>query len=88
MNIDEVQRRVWEQSRAHKQNRESGTPLFPTHRYDGRNGYRESHARRSDDRWRRRSLGVGERGYQPIGLTSPDREAKIMATDRPAWTGP
>ena len=38
MNIDEVQRRLWEQSQAHKQNRESGTPLFPTNRYDGRIG--------------------------------------------------
>jgi group II intron reverse transcriptase/maturase len=36
MNIDEVQRRLWEQSHAHKQNRESGTPLFPTNPYDGR----------------------------------------------------
>jgi RNA-directed DNA polymerase len=36
MNIEEVQRRLWEQSHAHKQHRESGTPLFPTNRYDGR----------------------------------------------------
>jgi RNA-directed DNA polymerase len=36
MNIDEVQRRLWEQSRAHKQHRESGTPLFPTNPYGGR----------------------------------------------------
>ena len=36
MNIEEVQHRLWEQSRAHKQNRESGTPLFPTNPYDGR----------------------------------------------------
>ena len=36
MNIDEVQRRLWEQSRTHKQNKESGTPLFPTNQYDGR----------------------------------------------------
>ena len=36
MNIDEVQRRLWEQSHAHKQHRESGTPLFPTNPYDGR----------------------------------------------------
>ena len=28
MNIEEVQRRLWEQSRAHRQDRESGTPLF------------------------------------------------------------
>lgn len=36
MNIDEVQRRLWEQSQAHRQHRESGTPLFPTNPYDGR----------------------------------------------------
>ena len=36
MNIDEVQRRLREQSRAHRQNRESGRPLFPTNPYDGR----------------------------------------------------
>ena len=36
MNIDEVQRRLWEQSHVHKQHRESGTPLFPTNSYDGR----------------------------------------------------
>jgi RNA-directed DNA polymerase len=38
MNIEEVQRRLWEQSQAHKQNRESGTPLFPTNPYGGRIG--------------------------------------------------
>ena len=36
MNIEEVQRRLWEQSQAHKRDRESGTPLFPTDPYDGR----------------------------------------------------
>jgi hypothetical protein len=36
MNIDEVQRRLWEQSQAHRQLRESGTPLFPTNPYGGR----------------------------------------------------
>ena len=36
MNIDEVQRRLWEQSQAHRQQRESGTPLFPTNPYGGR----------------------------------------------------
>ncbi len=36
MNIDEVQRRLWEQSQAHRQNRESGMPLFPTNPYGGR----------------------------------------------------
>jgi RNA-directed DNA polymerase len=38
MNIEEVQRRLWEQSQAHKQHRESGTPLFPTNPYGGRIG--------------------------------------------------
>ncbi len=38
MNIDEVQRRLWEQSQAHRQLRESGTPLFPTNPYDSRIG--------------------------------------------------
>jgi hypothetical protein len=36
MNIEEVQRRLWEQSQAHKRHRESGTPLFPTDPYCGR----------------------------------------------------
>ena len=36
MNIEEVQRRLWDQSQAHKQNRESGTPMFPTNPYGGR----------------------------------------------------
>ena len=36
MNIEEVQRRLWEQSHVHKQHRELGTPLFPTNPYDGR----------------------------------------------------
>lgn len=36
MNIEEVQRRLWEQSHNHKQHRDSGTPLFPTNPYDGR----------------------------------------------------
>jgi len=34
MNIDEVQRRLWEHSQIHKRERESGTPLFPTNPYD------------------------------------------------------
>ena len=38
MNIEEVQRRLWEQSQAHRQRRESGTPLFPTNTYGGRIG--------------------------------------------------
>jgi len=38
MNIEEVQRRLWEQSQAHRQLRESGTPLFPTNPYDSRIG--------------------------------------------------
>ncbi len=36
MNIEEVQRRLWEQSKTHKQHRESGGPLFPTDPYGGR----------------------------------------------------
>jgi len=36
MNVNEVQRRLWEQSGAHKRHRESGTPLFPTNPHDGR----------------------------------------------------
>ena len=36
MNIEEVQRRLWEQSRAHRQQRESDSPLFPANPYDGR----------------------------------------------------
>ena len=33
MNTEEVQRRLWEQSRTHKAHREAGTPLFPTNPY-------------------------------------------------------
>jgi RNA-directed DNA polymerase len=33
MNVNEVQRRLWEQSHSHKNHRESGTPLFPTNPY-------------------------------------------------------
>lgn len=36
MNIDEVQRRLWEQSQAHRRHRESSLPLFPTNPYGGR----------------------------------------------------
>jgi RNA-directed DNA polymerase len=36
MNVQEVQRRLWEQSREHKEYREEGTPLFPTNPYDKR----------------------------------------------------
>ena len=36
MNIEEVQRKLWEQSQAHKRHREAGTPLFPTNPHDGR----------------------------------------------------
>lgn len=36
MNIEEVQRRLWEQSQAHERNRESSSPLFPTNPYGGR----------------------------------------------------
>ena len=33
MNVEEVQRRLWEQSHSHKDHRESGTPLFPVDPY-------------------------------------------------------
>ena len=33
MNTEEVQRRLWEQSRTHKAHREAGTPMFPTNPY-------------------------------------------------------
>lgn len=36
MNAKEVQRRLWEQSQAHKENREAGRPLFPVNPYDKR----------------------------------------------------
>ena len=36
MNVDEVQRRLWEQSGVHKRHRASGTPLFPVNVHDGR----------------------------------------------------
>ncbi len=36
MNVEVVQRRMWEQSQQHREFRESGTPLFPINRYDGR----------------------------------------------------
>jgi RNA-directed DNA polymerase len=36
MNVEEVQRRLWEQSTQHKQLRQSGMPLFPVNGYDGR----------------------------------------------------
>ncbi len=36
MNVNEVQRRLWEQSHTHKAHRESGMPLFPTNPYASR----------------------------------------------------
>jgi len=36
MNVEEVQRRLWEQSKAHKQHKLSDMPLFPVNAYDGR----------------------------------------------------
>ena len=36
MNIEEVQRRLWDQSREHQDHREADTPLFPTDPYEGR----------------------------------------------------
>ena len=34
MNVEEVQRRLWEQSKTHKENREASMPLFPTTTYN------------------------------------------------------
>jgi len=36
MNVEEVQRRLWEQSKSHKENREASLPLIPTNPYDQR----------------------------------------------------
>ena len=36
MNIEEVQRRLWEESKVHKANRESSCPLFPVNPYEKR----------------------------------------------------
>ena len=36
MNIEEVQRRLWEESKVHKANRESTSPLFPVNPHDKR----------------------------------------------------
>ena len=36
MNVEDVQRRLWEQSHMHKRHRDSGTPLFPVNVYDNR----------------------------------------------------
>ncbi len=36
MNVQEVQRRLWEQSRAHREHREAGRPLIPTNPYENR----------------------------------------------------
>ena len=36
MNAKEVQRKLWEQSKTHKENREASSPLFPTNMYDNR----------------------------------------------------
>ena len=36
MNVEEVQRRLWEQSGTHRQHRASTTPLFPTNPHDKR----------------------------------------------------
>ena len=36
MNIEEVQRRLWEESKTHKANRESSYPLFPVNPYEKR----------------------------------------------------
>ena len=36
MNVEVVQRRLWEQSQQHRKHRESGLPLFPVDKYAGR----------------------------------------------------
>ena len=36
MNVEVVQRRLWEQSKQHREHRESSTPLFPVNRYEKR----------------------------------------------------
>jgi len=36
MNVEEVQWRLWEQSKAHRAHREASMPLFPTDPYEGR----------------------------------------------------
>ena len=36
MNVEIVQKRLWEQSQQHRKHRESDTPLFPVDRYEGR----------------------------------------------------
>ena len=36
MNVEEIQRRLWEQSKTHNENRKASTPLFPTNTYDKR----------------------------------------------------
>lgn len=36
MNVDVVQRRLWEQSQQHRSHRESETPLFPVNKYEKR----------------------------------------------------
>jgi RNA-directed DNA polymerase len=36
MNVKEVQRRLWEQSKAHRESKDANMPLFPTNPYDGR----------------------------------------------------
>ena len=36
MNVEVVQRRLWEQSRQHREHRELDSPLFPVNHYEGR----------------------------------------------------
>ena len=36
MNVEVVQRRLWEQSKQHREHRESDTPLFPVNQHEGR----------------------------------------------------
>ena len=36
MNVEVVQKKLWEQSQQHREHRLSDTPLFPVNQYDGR----------------------------------------------------
>jgi hypothetical protein len=36
MNVEVVQKKLWEQSQQHRDHRLSDTPLFPVNQYDGR----------------------------------------------------
>ena len=36
MNVEVVQKKLWEQSQQHREHRLSDSPLFPVNQYDGR----------------------------------------------------